>query len=81
MLKRTMITLMSAALVSGISAAGAQARGSGMHMHMAGGHSGEIHFGGHGQEFRRGPRFGAYGDWSVNCSPLGWQPSWPDVCF
>jgi hypothetical protein len=70
-------------LAGGLSAADAQARGGGAHMpmHMGGGHSSGIRFGDVGRGFRGGSRFGAYGDWSVNCSPLGWQNSWPDVCF
>jgi hypothetical protein len=77
-----MIALMTAALASGSFAADARARGGGgARIHMGGGHSSRIRFGGGGRGFRGGPRFGAYGDWSVNCSPLGWQRNWPDVCF
>jgi hypothetical protein len=96
MLRQTMIALITAALASGFFAADAQARGGGggMHMggghmggmhrggmHMGGGHSNGIRFSGGGRGFHRGPRFGGYGDWSANCSPLGWQRSWPDGCF
>jgi hypothetical protein len=81
MLRQTMIALTTAALASGFFAANAQARGGSPHVHMTGGHSSGIRFGSRGRGFRSGPRFGAYGDWSVNCSPFGWQHSWPDGCF